>query len=108
MNDENKAGPYSIGSDRWPGLSKLTEESGELLQVIGKILATNGERQHWDGADLQERFEEELADVIAAIRFVMMANSFDIGRINERAERKFSQFLKWHEEQKRKGVKFIP
>lgn len=28
-----KAGPYSIGSDRWPGISKLTEEAGEVTQT---------------------------------------------------------------------------
>ena len=38
------AGPYSIGSDVWPGLSKLAEESGEVVQVIGKIVADEVKR----------------------------------------------------------------
>jgi len=31
----------------WPGLAKLNEESGELVQVIGKLMMTHGERAHW-------------------------------------------------------------
>lgn len=27
---------YAIGSKKWPGLTKLIEEAGEVLQVVGK------------------------------------------------------------------------
>ena len=56
------AGPYSIGSDHWPGLSKVIEECGEVIQAAGKIIAANGDGQHWDGSDLRQRLEDEIAD----------------------------------------------
>jgi hypothetical protein len=55
MSDENSkpAGPYSIGSTVWPGLSKLVEEMGEVGQVVGKLIATGGDPAHRDGTDLR-------------------------------------------------------
>jgi NTP pyrophosphatase (non-canonical NTP hydrolase) len=94
------AGPYSIGSNHWPGLSKLIEELGEVGQVAGKLIATNGEASHWDGSNLRERLEEELADLAAAISFVIETNGLDIGRVFERRQRKLEQFHRWHEEQR--------
>lgn len=29
---------FSIGSKRWPGISKLIEECGEVLQIAGKLM----------------------------------------------------------------------
>lgn len=93
------AGPYSIGSTVWPGLSKLIEEMGECQQVAGKLIATGGEPQHWDGTDLRERLTEEIADALAACRFVAEANGLDIQAIDARARKKVELFRKWHEEQ---------
>lgn len=39
---------FAIGSPVWPGLSKLAEEAGETLQVVGKLMGTGGESAHWD------------------------------------------------------------
>lgn len=96
------AGDYSIGSRNWPGLAKLTEEAGEVIQVAGKIIAANGETEHWDmtGTDvsmLAERLEDELADVTAAIVFLTEHNPLlDTGRINTRANEKLALFRQWH------------
>ena len=89
------AGPYSIGSTRWAGLSKLVEEMGELGQVIGKLVGTGGEAHHWDGSDLRERLHEEIGDVMAAIRFFAEVNRLDSARILARAESKFARFVQW-------------
>lgn len=35
-------GSFSLGSRTWPGLSKLVEECGEVLQIAGKIMGTGG------------------------------------------------------------------
>lgn len=91
------AGPFSLGSNVWPGAGKLAEETGELLQVIGKLIASAGETQHWDGTDLAERLSDELADVTASIRFLTEQNNLDAQRITERAERKLAQYRQWHQ-----------
>jgi NTP pyrophosphatase (non-canonical NTP hydrolase) len=93
------AGSYSIGSPKWPGLSKLIEECGEVLQVAGKIIATNGDTAHWDGTDLAERLTEELADLQAAIGFMIGHNPLlDADRVMERAKAKADLFCQWHNE----------
>lgn len=93
------AGPYSIGSNVWPGLSKLIEEMGEAGQVAGKLIATGGETAHWDGTDLRQRLSEETADVAAAIDFVTAVNGLDTPEWWKRRHEKAAQFLKWHHEQ---------
>lgn len=98
--DSDQAGPYSIGSDTWPGLSKLIEECGEVIQVAGKIIGTGGEPKHWDGSDLRDRLIEEVADLTAAIEFVTQACVFDWDEINDRAGAKRLLFERWHREQR--------
>jgi NTP pyrophosphatase (non-canonical NTP hydrolase) len=93
------AGPYSIGSKLWPGLSKLIEECGEVGQVAGKLIATGGVPAHWDGSNLRERLLEELADLRAAITFVAQVNQLGDDVMNARAQKKLDQFWAWHREQ---------
>ena len=91
------SGDYSIGSKHWPGLSKLVEETGELQQVLGKILGTGGSLHHWDG-ELGPRLTEEIGDCLAAVAFFIWANSLDIEAIQNRAEVKKEVFKKWHKD----------
>ncbi len=101
MSDTKRPpGPYSIGSDRWPGLSKLVEEMGEVQQVLGKLIATGGESAHWDGTDLRQRLREELADLKAACVFFAQVNQLDAVTDIEREHRKIRQFHAWHAEQR--------
>lgn len=93
------AGDFSIGSKIWPGISKLVEECGEVTQVAGKLFGTGGRIDHWDGTNLRERLEDELADVQAAIEFVACHNDLDASRIGRRVDEKITLFNKWHEEQ---------
>lgn len=87
---------FNIGSSEWPGLSKLIEECGEVIQIAGKIMAKPEGGQHWDGkGDLAERLGEELADLSAAMEFVLLYNR--VPALTQRAERKFEQFTYWHE-----------
>jgi len=88
--------PYSIGSDRWPGVSKLIEEMGEVQQVLGKLLGTGGQPAHWDGSDLRVRLHEELADLQAAMMFVIETNDLDGEAILARSNAKFLRFKQWH------------
>lgn len=89
---------FAIGSAKWPGLSKLSEEAGEVVQVIGKLMGTGGEAEHWDGTNLRARLIEETADVFAACLFVAEMNGF-LEDFGVRAADKVNLFRKWHTEQ---------
>ena len=90
----------AIGSDVWPGLSKLSEECGELIQVIGKI-AAYPDSPHPDGSDLRQRLMEEMADVAAAIEFVQITNweAFNPTAFTDRRRLKLGRFLRWHKDE---------
>jgi hypothetical protein len=93
---ENRSGMYNIGAARWPGLSKLLEEAGEVLQVGGKIMGNHGEVRHWDGSHLPTRMEEELGDLLAAIGFFVVHNPLNPTLINMRYKAKLAKFEEWH------------
>jgi NTP pyrophosphatase (non-canonical NTP hydrolase) len=88
---------FAIGDDQWPGLSKLSEEAGEVVQVIGKLMGTHGKSRHWDGTDLRQRLIEEIADVIAACELVIELN--DLEGIEKRKQQKLALFHEWHDKQ---------
>lgn len=94
-------GPYAIGSATWPGLAKLAEEAGEVIQVIGKIIALGGVENytHWDGSDVLLRLEEEMADLLAACEFVMDKNALNRWAVRKRSEAKEALFNEWHDQQ---------
>lgn len=93
----DSAGPYSIGSDTWPGVSKVLEEAGEIIQVLSKLIGAGGVVEHWDGTNLRDRITEELGDLKAAIRFFEEHNDVDTFAIAVREQKKFEQFVRWHQ-----------
>lgn len=88
---------YAIGDTEWPGLSKLIEEAGELIQVSGKLMGSRGATNHWSG-DLKAKFIEECGDVMAAIAFFMEKNFTDEDgeRVVDQMELKFRTYEDWH------------
>lgn len=92
--------PAAIGSDTWPGLAKLAEECGELIQVIAKLLAYPN-APHPDGSDLPARLIEEKGDVLGALWFSMSVNGDEDyqRRIESRAMDKYARFRNWHREE---------
>lgn len=92
------SGDFSIGSNVWPGTSKLIEEMGELQQVLGKLLGTAGEVNHWDGTNLRERLIEEIADLRAALIFFTTVNltANDSNDLEARVCDKLVKFHEWH------------
>lgn len=90
------AGPYSIGSKHWPGISKLIEEAGEVQQVCGKLLGSGGDPAHFDGSDLRARLVEEMGDLLAALGFVADKCGLDQEAIAARAATKRALFERWH------------
>jgi len=91
---------FAIGASCWPGISKLLEEAGEVVQICGKLMATYGEREHWGEGDLVPRLQEELGDLAAALVFVSKhCPDLDRKAIEERHLEKLEIFERWHREQ---------
>jgi NTP pyrophosphatase (non-canonical NTP hydrolase) len=81
------------------GLAKLLEECGELVQIASKKLAYFHTDQHPDGAgSLQERMEDEMGDVLAAITFCIFSFGLNAERIQARTKMKLERFMAWHED----------
>lgn len=78
------------------GLAKLIEECGELQQVAAKKLAYFTTDNHPDGSNLKERMQEEAADVMAAIEFVIREFGLNRREIEKRIQRKYDLFCEWH------------
>jgi hypothetical protein len=94
-------GDYAIGSEVWPGVSKLIEEMGELQQVLGKLIAIAGATVHWSG-DLRTMLVEELGDVSAAVRFFATQNltADELLAVLARSEKKLARFREWQADPK--------
>ena len=96
------SGDFSIGGKVWPGTSKLIEEMGELCQVLGKLIGSHGEVEHYDGSNLRERLVEEVSDLKAAIAFFEEMNldvDYEVA-IAKRFAAKLQKFREWHKEGK--------
>lgn len=86
------------------GVAKLVEEIGELQtelgqlqQILGKKLAYWYTDEHPDGnGSISTRIEDEMADVKAAINFVVSELGLDSHRILVRHNEKIKLFQKWH------------
>lgn len=97
-----EGGPFGYGSSVWPGVAKVIEECGEVQQVCGKLIATGGGLDHWDGTNLRHRLQEEIADLQAALEVVIRLNNLDAVTIYTRATSKRDTFLRWQIEEAEK------
>lgn len=95
--------PMAIGSDVWPGLGKTAEEAGELLQIVGKLIAYPNQ-SHPDGSDTTLRLHEEIADLQAALEFVIETNVLHREFIDARRAKKLERFRRWHREERLRAV----
>lgn len=93
---------FAIGDKKWPGVSKLVEEMGELGQVFGKLMGSRGKLKHWSG-DLWDMMHDEIGDVLGAIWFLIDACKLDHARIHKRANMKHKMFHRWHLEDPEDG-----
>ena len=83
--------PYGIGSDTWPGLSRLAADAAQVVKVACTIIGT-GNDTHQDTAVQRESLQQELGDLRAAIDYVIGKNALDWGAVNRRRDRKRSQY----------------
>lgn len=83
--------------EKWKGIAKLIEESGELNQVLGKIIAFPDGNHPDPKFKLTEKLVEELADAKAAIEYFADRNLGEKDHINysKRTNRKYNLFYKW-------------
>lgn len=82
------------------GLVKLVEELNELGTVAAKKIAYMDMDEHPDGkGSLQQRIQEEMGDVLAAMRFVAVKLSINWARVEGRAREKQARFEKWDVEE---------
>lgn len=87
------------------GVAKLIEECGELTQILGKKLAYWNDVEHPDGVGpIDVRIECEMADVIAAIDFVIGTLKLDAERIDQRIAVKLEMFRAWHVQADAPGI----
>lgn len=77
------------------GLSKVTEECGELVQVAAKKQACPDTDTHFDGSHLPSRMEEEAGDVAAAIDFMVLKFGLNNEAIQARRLKKLELFIRW-------------
>lgn len=79
----------------WYGIYKLTEECGEVLQLLGKA-GPFPEAPHPDGKGyIKDRIPDELADVLAAVNYFVIANKLDQEYILKRSNEKLHKFIHW-------------
>jgi hypothetical protein len=83
--------PYGIGSDTWPGLSRLAADAAQVARVARTIIGTGNDTQE-DAAVQRERLQEQLGDLRAAIDYVIGKNGLDWTAVNRRRDRKRSQY----------------
>lgn len=96
---------FAFGDRELPGIAKVAEEAGEVIQVIGKLMMTHGMAEHWDGSNLRDRLVQELGDLGAAIEFVVKhaLTLEEVERLQERMRDKRAKFEQWHQEQGEPG-----
>jgi hypothetical protein len=88
-------GPYSIGSDTWPGLATLAADAAQVVEVVSAITG-NGDDTGPDAARLRESLQDQLGDLRAAIDYVIGKNALDWNAINRRRDRKRSRYERDH------------
>lgn len=99
------AGSFALGGVVWPGLAKVVEECGELLQVAGKLMAYPDGEHPDGGVPLLERLCDEIADVTAALFVFRTLNGIDRpgspndDLLRDRVFEKAALFHQWHDAQ---------
>jgi hypothetical protein len=83
--------PYGIGSDTWPGLSRLAADAAQVANAASAIISTGNDTDQ-DAAVQRESLQEQLGDLRAAIDYVIGKNGLDWAAVNKRRDRKRSLY----------------
>lgn len=79
----------------WPGLKKYVEEAAEGIVEAAKLMVFPDGKHPARRRNLIPSFEEELADQLASINYLIDRNGLDRTRIEKRARRKYLKFAGW-------------
>lgn len=84
------------------GITKATEEVGELIIELGSLLQTLGKYQQYPDEDhpdtkgnTKQRLEEEVADVMASLIFMSSKLKLDTSTIQKRMITKLKLYRDW-------------
>lgn len=80
------------------GLNKLAEEASELAVVACKWQSSMADGlgdTHYDGSNMRQRLEEEIADAVAASYYVIQSKGLDLLAIQTRINKKLALFKSW-------------
>lgn len=84
----------------WKGLRKVTEECGELIVELMKLITFPDGNHPGRKRSLVVSTEEELADVMAACDYFIDRNKLDRVKIEKRRALKYGKFSRWWGEPK--------
>ena len=75
------------------GLVKLSEECGELIQIVAKKMNSMHSDRHPNGRDsIKVKLEHEMADVISSITYSSVKLKLDISNIQRLAQERINSF----------------
>ena len=95
---------FHIGADVLPGLYKLAEECTELGAVLVQLATFPFQPRPEGREQLERRLEEELGDLLGAVRYFRAHNTatrLDWDAVEARADAKFALFQRWDAEARR-------
>lgn len=75
------------------GLGLLTEECGELLEMVGKAGRFGVDTTADGGATARERIQDEAGDVLAAVGYLVRRGVLDYGAVHRRRDAKLARLL---------------
>lgn len=78
------------------GLTKLQEECAELIQIAAKKSAFMSTDLYPDGTDMTSALHDEIADVLAAIEFVVVSMALNANFIEYRKKNKLRRYNEWN------------
>jgi NTP pyrophosphatase (non-canonical NTP hydrolase) len=95
MTKRKKLSAYTMHGKVWPGLGKVIEEAGEVIQICGKLTTNSGDSKYYGSVNLRKKLQEEIADLRAALLFVEYENNLDFDFIELRVHEKLNKYYKW-------------
>jgi NTP pyrophosphatase (non-canonical NTP hydrolase) len=95
MQSANPNAGYTMQNRTWPGMGKVIEEAGEVLQLCGKIMSIRGATTYFNGEDLRKELQDELGDLLASVKFLIEENKLDRNAIETRAISKGRKYADW-------------
>lgn len=78
---------------KWRGIHKLTEECGEVLQLLGKLGAFPDGNHPDEKGNLIDRLEGEITDLYVALNYFASENGLNIDQT--RYQKKLKLFREW-------------